>query len=122
PRTGARTTGRRELRQVSASLGELLILSWREAHHPLLDANRVAEAPSSGHDIRSDRRAPAGAAQGRAPRYSGAVDTLLRLTSGAPAAALLLATMLVVGLLGLYRAPQLIERNLLRPCGLAQRR
>src|SRR5438105_3896005 len=50
------------------------------------------------------------------------MDALLRLTSGAPAAAVLLATLLVVGLLGLYRAPALIERNLLRPYGLVQRR
>jgi membrane associated rhomboid family serine protease len=50
------------------------------------------------------------------------MDALLRLTSGAPAAALLLAIILAVGLLGLYRAPALIERNLLRPHGLAQRR
>jgi membrane associated rhomboid family serine protease len=50
------------------------------------------------------------------------MDALLRLTSGAPAAALLLATILVVGLLGLYHSPGLIERNLLRPYGLMQRR
>jgi membrane associated rhomboid family serine protease len=50
------------------------------------------------------------------------MDALLRLTSGAPAAALLLAVLLVVGLIGLYRAPGLIERNLLRPFGLVQRR
>jgi membrane associated rhomboid family serine protease len=50
------------------------------------------------------------------------VDALLRLTSGAPAAALVLAILLIVGLLGLYRAPTLIERNLLRPYGLVQRR
>jgi membrane associated rhomboid family serine protease len=50
------------------------------------------------------------------------MEALLRLTAGAPAAALLLATLLVVGLLGLYRAPALVERSLLRPCGLAQRR
>jgi membrane associated rhomboid family serine protease len=50
------------------------------------------------------------------------MEALLRLTSGAPAAALLLATIIVVGLIGLYRAPQLIERNLLRPYGLVQRR
>ncbi len=30
------------------------------------------------------------------------MEALLRLTSGAPAAALLLATILVIGLLGLY--------------------
>src|SRR5258706_8823054 len=50
------------------------------------------------------------------------MDALIRLTSGAPAAALLLATIVVVRLLGLYRAPALIEPNLLRPCGLVQRR
>jgi membrane associated rhomboid family serine protease len=50
------------------------------------------------------------------------VDTLLRLTAGAPAAALLLATILVVSLLGLYRTPALVERNMLRPHGLVQRR
>jgi membrane associated rhomboid family serine protease len=50
------------------------------------------------------------------------MEGLLRLTSGAPAAALLLATILVVGLIGLYRAPGLIERSLLRPYGLVQRR
>ena len=50
------------------------------------------------------------------------MEAFLRLTSGAPAAALLLATILLIGLLGLYRAPGLIERNLLRPHGLVQRR
>lgn len=49
------------------------------------------------------------------------MNTLLRLTSGAPASALFLATILVVGLLGLYKLPRLIEWNLLRPHGLAQR-
>lgn len=49
------------------------------------------------------------------------MDTLLRLTQGAPVAALLLGTILVVGLLGLYRYPALVERNLLRPYGLVQR-
>lgn len=49
------------------------------------------------------------------------MDTLQRLTQGAPVAALLLGTILVVGLLGLYRYPALVERNLLRPYGLAQR-
>lgn len=49
------------------------------------------------------------------------MDLLDRLTTGAPAAALLLVTILVVSLLGLYRAPRLIERNLLRPHGLVQR-
>jgi membrane associated rhomboid family serine protease len=50
------------------------------------------------------------------------MDPLLRLASGAPACALLLATMLGVGVLGLLRAPQWLERNLLRPCGLVERR
>jgi len=50
------------------------------------------------------------------------MEALLRLTSGTPAVALLLATILLIGLLGLYRASGLIERNLLRPYGLVQRR
>jgi len=49
------------------------------------------------------------------------MDILLRLTSGAPASALLLATIVVVSLLGLFKAPVLIERNLLRPHGLVRR-
>ena len=49
------------------------------------------------------------------------MDTLLGLTAGAPASALLLATMLAVSLLGLYKVPALIEKNLLRPHGLVQR-
>jgi membrane associated rhomboid family serine protease len=49
------------------------------------------------------------------------MDSFLRLTQGAPASALLLGTILVVGLLGLYAAPVLVERNLLRPHGLVQR-
>ena len=49
------------------------------------------------------------------------MDTLLRLTAGAPASALLLAIILAVSLLGLYRVPALIEKNLLRPHGLVQR-
>lgn len=40
---------------------------------------------------------------------------------GAPAATLLLATIVVVSLLGLNGKPQLIERNLLRPHGLVAR-
>jgi membrane associated rhomboid family serine protease len=50
------------------------------------------------------------------------VETLERLTAGAPASALLLLTIIVVSLLGLYAAPAVIERNLLRPHGLVQRR
>src|SRR5882672_3035490 len=50
------------------------------------------------------------------------MDTLIRFTSGAPASTFILLTIVVVSLLGLYRAPQLIQRNLLRPFGLAQRR
>ena len=49
------------------------------------------------------------------------MDTLARLTAGAPASALLLATILVISLLGLYKVPVLIERNLLRPYGLVER-
>ena len=51
----------------------------------------------------------------------GLVETLLRLTDGAPASALLLATIVVVSLLGLTKVPLLVERNLLRPHGLARR-
>jgi membrane associated rhomboid family serine protease len=49
------------------------------------------------------------------------MDLLLRLTSDAPASALLLSLFLVVSLLGLYGRPALVERNLLRPHGLVQR-
>jgi membrane associated rhomboid family serine protease len=49
------------------------------------------------------------------------MDLLLRLGAGAPAATLLLATIVIVGLLGLFVAPALIERHLLRPHGLVQR-
>jgi len=49
------------------------------------------------------------------------MDTLLHLTTGSPASALLLSTILVVSLLGLYKQPRLIERNALRPHGLVQR-
>lgn len=49
------------------------------------------------------------------------MDTLFRLTAGAPASTLLLAITVAVSLLGLYKAPGLIERNLLRPHGLVQR-
>ena len=51
----------------------------------------------------------------------GFIETLLRLTDGAPASALLLATIVVVSLFGLTKAPQLVERNLLRPHGLVRR-
>ena len=49
------------------------------------------------------------------------MDQLVRLTAGAPASALLLAAILVFSALGLFAFPALIERNLLRPYGLAQR-
>ena len=49
------------------------------------------------------------------------MDALLRLTAGAPASALVLATIVAVSLLGLYARPYLIERNLLRPYGLVER-
>ncbi len=48
---------------------------------------------------------------------SGPLDAL----AGAPAATLILATIVVVSLLGLNGKPQLIDRNLLRPYGLVQR-
>jgi len=49
------------------------------------------------------------------------MDALVRLTSGAPAAALLLVAILAFSALGLYVRPALIERHLLRPYGLVQR-
>jgi membrane associated rhomboid family serine protease len=49
------------------------------------------------------------------------MDALVRFSDGAPASALLLATILVFSALGLFARPALIERNLLRPHGLAQR-
>lgn len=49
------------------------------------------------------------------------MDSLLRMTAGAPAATLLLLAMLLVSVLGLTRWPGLIERQLLRPFGLARR-
>ena len=49
------------------------------------------------------------------------MDALFRFSAGAPASAMLLATILVFGALGLLKYPALIERNLLRPHGLAQR-
>jgi membrane associated rhomboid family serine protease len=49
------------------------------------------------------------------------MDTLIALTAGAPASAILLATIVVVSLLGLYKAPGLIARNVLRPHGLVER-
>jgi membrane associated rhomboid family serine protease len=50
------------------------------------------------------------------------MDSLARLAHGAPASALLLAAILGVGVLGLRVWPAIVERNLLRPYGLAQRR
>ena len=49
------------------------------------------------------------------------MDTLIALTAGAPASAILLATIVVVSLIGLYRAPGLIAHNVLRPHGLVER-
>ncbi len=49
------------------------------------------------------------------------MDALLRTTTTAPAATLLLLAMLAISLLGLSRWPGLIERQLLRPHGLARR-
>ena len=50
------------------------------------------------------------------------MDTLLRLSDGAPAAALLLAVMVVVSAAGLWLAPALIERSLFRPYWFWRRR
>lgn len=48
------------------------------------------------------------------------MDSLLRLAAGAPATALLLATIVAVSLLGLYAVPSLVERSLLRPYHLVR--
>ena len=49
------------------------------------------------------------------------MDALVRLSDGAPAAALLLAAIVAFSALGLFAWPALIARNLLRPHGLTQR-
>jgi len=49
------------------------------------------------------------------------VQTLLALTQGAPAAALILAVIIVVGLVGLYSNQTIIERSLFRPYWLLRR-
>jgi len=49
------------------------------------------------------------------------MDSLVRLADGAPVSALLLAAILVVSVLGLRVWPAIVEHNLLRPYGLAQR-
>ena len=49
------------------------------------------------------------------------MDPLVRLSAGAPAAALLLVAIVAFSALGLFAWPALIERNVLRPHGLAQR-
>jgi membrane associated rhomboid family serine protease len=49
------------------------------------------------------------------------MEGLSRISDGAPAAALLLASIVGLGALGLFAWPALIERNLLRPHGLVQR-
>jgi membrane associated rhomboid family serine protease len=50
------------------------------------------------------------------------MEALVRLSAGAPASALLLAAIVAFGTIGLFVRPALVERNLLRPHGLAQRR
>jgi membrane associated rhomboid family serine protease len=50
------------------------------------------------------------------------MDAFIRLTGGAPAAALLLATFVIVSLVGLHGSPALVERNLLRPYEVARGR
>jgi membrane associated rhomboid family serine protease len=49
------------------------------------------------------------------------MDKLVVLSNGAPVALLLLAAIVLTSLLGLYGAPALIERNLLRPYWLVPR-
>lgn len=49
------------------------------------------------------------------------MDELVRLSAGAPASALLLGAMVGFSALGLFARPALIERNVLRPHGLARR-
>ena len=49
------------------------------------------------------------------------MQTLIDLSGGAPAAALLLAAIVATSLLGLQAMPALIERNLLRPYWLVRR-
>jgi len=49
------------------------------------------------------------------------MDRFIALVAGAPASAVILATLLVVSLLGLFKAPALIARNVLRPHGLVER-
>jgi membrane associated rhomboid family serine protease len=50
------------------------------------------------------------------------MQTLSTLTQGAPAAAVILALMVVASLAALYAAPSLLERHLLRPYWLLPRR
>ena len=50
------------------------------------------------------------------------MQALSTLAHGAPASALLLALMIVASLVALYVAPQILERNLLRPYWLLPRR
>jgi membrane associated rhomboid family serine protease len=50
------------------------------------------------------------------------MEPLVTLTRGAPAAALLLATIVGAGLVALYAAPTLIERSVFRPYWLLPRR
>ena len=49
------------------------------------------------------------------------MDSLLRITAGAPAASVLLLAIVAISLLGLTRWPALVDRQLLRPHGLARR-
>ncbi|MEO8524938.1 MAG: rhomboid family intramembrane serine protease [Caldimonas sp.] len=50
------------------------------------------------------------------------MEKLTTLSAGAPGAALLLAAIVIASLLGLFAAPSLIEKNLLRPHWLVPRR
>lgn len=50
------------------------------------------------------------------------MEKLVTLTSAAPGATLLLAAILLASLIGLFAAPAMVERNLLRPFHLVSRR
>ena len=57
----------------------------------------------------------------RQTRGFNSVEWLVSLSGGAPAAALILATIVVVSLVALYAAPSLIERSVFRPHWLVRR-
>jgi membrane associated rhomboid family serine protease len=74
-----------------------------------------------GPAIGPESRDTAAIAAAFAPETIEAVQTLIDLTQGAPVSAMLLAVIVAVSLIGLYRMPAWIERNLLRPYWLMRR-